>query len=119
MNTATYKLLRVADGRCNFAKVQVGIVQDGYVPALDRDMSVVDNEWIDAARQGIDFTLQETKRSDQVALLSIVGTMVDTTESAVYCAAAIATFRLLGIDSKIEFFNGENWVVGEIDENRP
>ncbi|RCS49491.1 hypothetical protein DTL42_13280 [Bremerella cremea] len=118
MESFTYTIRRVAGGRGHFARVQVGIAQDGSNPVeVPFDKSKLLPEWIDAAKSGIEFALHDLERNDRVVILSIDGSLADTFEDAVFCAAAVATFRLFDENARIELFDGEKWIVTDLGEN--
>lgn len=117
--SATYKLLRHVGGRCSFAEVEVALApQSDAAPILEGVGPNGDySDWIAAARVGIARAQQRAldvgKPIEEVTLVRLRGTIVDSTSEAVRCAAEAATLKVLGWreDDLVVQPIGNSWTV--------
>lgn len=104
----TYTIRRVAAGRSNFARVTVGAESESVVsPSLPE----TPRRWIEAANKGMQYAIAESGATDSFVVLEIEGTIADTREDTVFTAAAIATFRMVGDQTRTEMFVENEWRV--------
>ncbi|PQO28405.1 hypothetical protein C5Y96_16085 [Blastopirellula marina] len=114
---ASYTLRRAAGGHGNFARVLVGFPQNAPDHInLSGDGEPVTQEWLDAAYDGIQYAKKTLNRTDKVLPFCIEGSLADTRIDTIFCAAAIATSRLFGENGWTEFFDGEKWIITNLDE---
>lgn len=96
----TFTLRRVAEGLSHVARVQVALgVETDAVRVVDM---VTHNQarprigaWVDAAIRGVRSAASLCLPPREIHLMRVEGEFADTTPNAVWCAAAVATWRLL------------------------
>ena len=107
---AEAKFLRVSSGIVCFARVGLDFVPNATGSARirfamvepDRNHGEVDERsapaWAQAAREGVEQALSilELDPARVVSITKLAGTIVDTTEDSVRCAAGLATAQLFG-----------------------
>jgi hypothetical protein len=108
-----YRLFKCKEGRCSFAKVavratrQVGpsravqAIPDQLTEGVGEVNMASCPSWVSAAVQGAAEALAVAEQSGRITghylveVTRVVGLLVDTTEDAVQCAAAVATWQTL------------------------
>lgn len=108
-----YRLLKSKEGRCWFAKVAVRATQQAgdsrVLQAIPDKVKEDDGEvnmascpsWVLAAVEGASEALAVAELSRRITdhflveITRVVGSLVDTTEDAIKCAAALATWQTL------------------------
>jgi hypothetical protein len=124
-----YSFLRTTGGRSYFARVWVEVdpggetldVEDALPERVDPDTGEVNRQsapgWVAAALEGIQATLAHARQAGiltkgcRVVLEKVVGSVVDTREDTVRCAAALAVWEAFGSPAcapEAEF-DGQNW----------
>lgn len=127
--TGHYRFLRTKGGRSYFARVGVEIqaggeeieVVDGLPEATNPDKGEVNRHsaphWVVAALEGIRTSLDHARQSGvlttgyRAVLDELVGSVVDTREDVVRCAAGLAVWEALGLPdlSPEAEFDGQKW----------
>ena len=117
-----YTLRLVADRRSHFARVGLSLspVPPGSAAA---SVSVACREpdllpsWQDAARAGVALAINENPVDARIT--KIQGTLSDTLDSTVWCAAVLAAFRALNIELAARpDFHGGVWTIILSNGNR-
>jgi hypothetical protein len=124
-----YRFLQTKGGRCYFAQVWVTVqlggetieAVDALPERVDPDQGEVNRRtaptWVTAALSGIRATLAHARqtgvltRGCLVTLEKLVGSVIDTGEDAVQCAAGLAVWDTLGSPAcapKAQF-DGHSW----------
>lgn len=102
MAMGRYRLLRVVDGRCNFAEVTVraadsGLASRACASAELQSAHRVPQVWVEAAVQGAAAALgRRPAELAGVEVTSVVGSDVDTLPATVWCAAFCAVLIAAG-----------------------
>ena len=109
-----YRFLRTRGGKCSFARVWVDVqpggqildVRDALPEQVDREAGEVNRgsapTWVVAALEGIRATLVHAQQGGILAtggraiLCKLVGSVIDTREDAIRCAAGLALWDALG-----------------------
>jgi hypothetical protein len=124
-----YRFLRTTDGKSRFARVCVDVqpggetteVVDALPERVDSDAGEINQRtaptWVAAALEGIRATLTYARQVGvlstgcRVALEKVVGTVTDTREDTVRCAAGLAVWQALespGCGPETQF-DGRDW----------
>jgi hypothetical protein len=123
--------MRVQDGSTYFSRVEVEITPGGavveVVDALPEEVDTSNGEvnrliepaWVSAALDGIRDVLSRAGQNGpsasgcRAALVRLIGTVADTREDVIRCAAGLAAWNALGADSPAPeaVFDGRRWVL--------
>lgn len=128
--TGDYKLLKSINGRMNFARVVVEVEYTTNDTSIEVDIqspvntekgevdSLISPSWIDSAIAGVEEGIKILEgagilREKVIVKISkVIGTTVDTSESAVFSASAMATCIAFEPDKKIaEFYEDEGKIL--------
>jgi len=111
--SACFTLRRVAEGRSHFARVHVEVASTGSTNTAYHVETVCDPpagdclpSWLEAARSGA-AVVAKTERLN-VRITRVEGTLADTRDDTVWCAAVMATLRGAGLEgtAQVEFKAG-------------
>jgi hypothetical protein len=128
---ASFRFLRCKDGKTYFARVGLDVcpngngitVEDALPPKADADAGEVNANtaptWVAAARDGIRTAVEHARDRGlvpggcHVRLTELVGTLVDTREDVIRCAAALAAWQAIGAPEPgpDTAFNGVAWTL--------
>jgi hypothetical protein len=124
-----YRFLQTKGGRCYFAQVWVTVqlggetleAVDALPERVDPDQGEVNRRtaptWVTAALDGIRATLAHAQQTGVlstgclVTLEKLVGSVIDTGEDAIRCAAGLAVWDALGSPAHAPEaqFDGQSW----------
>jgi hypothetical protein len=124
-----YRFLRTRRGKCSFACVWVDVefggesltAEDALPEQVDREAGEYNQRsaptWVAAALEGIQAALAHARQVGIVAngcrvtLCKLVGSVIDTREDAIRCAAGLAVWDALGAPpcAPEAEFDGQSW----------
>jgi len=126
-----YRFLQTKHGKCHFASVCVTVrpggetieAVDALPEGVDPDKGEVNRRtapgWVTAAVEGIRATLEHARQTGVLALgctvtlEKLVGSVADTREDAIRCAAGLAVWNALGSPpcAPEAEFHGQSWTL--------